>query len=153
MTAGPGYTVRCPSCGTRNRIPADRVDDRPKCGKCKRPIELGGLFTGKPAAVTDGTFAAEVLRSPLPVLLDCWAAWCGPCRMVGPVIDELAGQWKGRIKTAKLNVDENPQTAARFGIQSIPTLLVFDGGKLKDTLVGALPKQEIVRRMSPFLGV
>lgn len=142
------YTIRCTGCGTKNRIPASRVNDRPKCGKCGQPMELAGLFSGKPVVVTDNNFETEVLKSPLPVLLDCWAEWCGPCRMVGPIIDELANEWKGRVRTAKLNVDENQRVAGMFQIRSIPTLLIFNRGRLVDTLVGALPKQEIVGKMA-----
>ncbi len=151
MASPDSYIVRCPGCGTRNRIPAAKVDERPTCGQCRSPIDLRGLFTGRPVEVTDRNFEAEVLRSPLPVLLDCWAPWCGPCRMVGPVIESLAAEWRGRIKVAKINTDENQGTAARFQIRSIPTLLVFDRGKLADTMVGALPKEQIAARMSPFL--
>ncbi|MEW5725703.1 MAG: thioredoxin TrxC [Thermodesulfobacteriota bacterium] len=150
MTAG-AHTFRCPSCGAPNRVQADRLGDRPRCGKCRAPLDTTALLAGKPVVVTDRNFEAEVLRSPLPVLLDCWAPWCGPCRLVGPVMDELAREWRGRVRTAKLNVDENQQTAARFGIRSIPTLLVFEGGQLRETMVGALPKTEIKRRLAPFL--
>ena len=101
--------------------------------------------------VTDRSFEAEVLKSDLPVLLDCWAPWCGPCRMVGPVVDQLAAQWRGRVKIAKLNTDENPQTSARFQIRSIPTLLVFEKGRLVDSIVGAVPQTEIERKMARFL--
>jgi thioredoxin 2 len=105
----------------------------------------------KPIAVTDASFAADVERSPLPVLVDAWAAWCGPCRMIAPVIDELAGELAGRLRVAKLNVDENPVTAARFGLQSIPTLLVFKDGREVDRIVGVQPKSEIARRLQPLL--
>ena len=152
MSAAP-YAVRCPACGTKNRIPADRIKQGPKCGKCKTPIKLAGLFSGVPTVVTDSSFESEVLRSPVPVLLHCGAARCGYSRMIDPVIDELARDWRGRIKTAKLDIDQNPRTAARFGVTSTPTLLVFDGGILRDTMIGALPKAEIVRRMAPFLSV
>jgi len=97
--------------------------------------------------VTDATFAAEVERSPLPVLVDAWAPWCGPCQLIAPVIDELAVEMAGRVRVAKLNVDENPATAARFNLRSIPTLLVLRGGREVDRIVGVQPKSEISRRL------
>ena len=96
--------------------------------------------------VTDATFATDVERSPLPVLVDAWAPWCGPCRMIAPVIDELAAELAGRLRVVKLNVDDNPQTASRFNLRSIPTLLVLKDGREVDRLVGVRPKQEIARR-------
>jgi thioredoxin 2 len=142
--------IRCPSCGTTNRVPREKLQSglAPVCGRCRTrlPADL------TPTTVTDATFAADVEGSPLPVLLDLWAPWCGPCRHLGPVIDELAGEWAGRVRVAKLNVDENPTTAARFRVGSIPTLLVLNGGREVDRLVGAYPKAEIARRLAQVAG-
>lgn len=106
-----------------------------------------GESDGKRAEVTDAMFAIEVERSPLPVVLDLWAAWCQPCRIIAPVIDELAAQMAGRVRFAKLNLDKNPATAARFNVRSIPTLLVLKGGWEIDRIVGVQPKSEIARRV------
>jgi thioredoxin 2 len=142
--------VRCGHCGTKNRIPQARINERPVCGKCKSPLPVGqGL--DRPVDITDATFDSEVLSNRGTVLVDCWAPWCGPCRMVGPVLEQLAREYAGRIKIAKLNVDENPQTASRYAIRSIPTMLLFNRGEMVDNLVGALPKQEIERRLQALL--
>ena len=95
--------------------------------------------------MTDATFASEVEGSPVPVLLDMWAAWCGPCRLLAPIVEDLAGEMAGRVRVAKLNVDQNPATAARFNVRSIPALLVLKGGREVDRMVGVQPKAEIVR--------
>ena len=136
--------VPCPACGVTNRVPMDRIQVRlaPVCGKCRRPLPVGRL-----QPVTDESFGHEVERSTLPVLVDAWAPWCGPCRLIAPVIDELATELAGRVRVVKLNVDDNPRTAARFNLRSIPTLLVFRDGREIDRLVGVQPKQEIARRL------
>ncbi len=143
--------IRCSACGTKNRIPSDKSGVAARCGKCSVLLDITDLFGKKPLIVTDNNFSEKVLKSPIPVLLDCWAPWCGPCRMVGPVMDEIAKEYSGRVRICKLNVDENPLTSAKFNINSIPTMLIFDSAKLKDTLVGALPKQQIINKISGFL--
>ncbi|MDO8736321.1 MAG: thioredoxin [Thermoleophilia bacterium] len=97
--------------------------------------------------VTDANFAAEVLQSEIPVIVDFWADWCAPCRMVSPVIEELAGEMAGRVKVAKLNVDSNRETAARYDIMSIPTVILFERGELSKQVVGALPKESLVKEL------
>ena len=141
---------RCAACGATNRVPPEKIAQglQPVCGKCKAPLTLDAT----PRTVTDATFAAEVERSPLPVLVDLWAPWCGPCRMVAPAIDALASEMAGRLRVAKLNVDESPATSTRFGVQSIPCLLLIQAGREVDRLVGAQPKSEIVRWLERSLG-
>jgi thioredoxin len=113
---------------------------------------VGAGGGGEPVEVTDRTWAAEVERSPIPVLVDFWAAWCGPCRMLAPTIDQLASELAGRVKVAKLNVDENQQTAARLNVSGIPALIMFKGGREVDRLVGVQPKPVIEQRLQRFMG-
>jgi len=101
--------------------------------------------------VNDDAFDAEVLKSPLPVLIDFWAPWCAPCRAIGPVVEELAAQYAGQLKVVKMNVDDNPQTPARYSVRSIPNLIVFKNGEVKDQLIGAVPKAQLVRAIDTVL--
>ncbi len=142
--------IRCPGCGAKNRVPEAKLAQgaKPVCGHCKQPLPAAS----GPLTVSDATFAADVERSPVPVLVDAWAPWCGPCRMVAPVIDELATELAGRVRFVKLNVDDNPHTAQRFDVRSIPTLLLMQNGHEVDRIVGAQPKAEIRRRLDRVLG-
>jgi thioredoxin 2 len=137
--------IRCPACGADNRVPRDKIESglTAICGRCKTPLPLAAA----PLTVTDASFPNDVERSPLPVLVDAWAAWCMPCRTIAPVIEELAAEMTGRVRVAKLNVDENPATASRFDLRSIPTLLIFKDGREIDRIVGVHPKAEIRRRL------
>lgn len=106
---------------------------------------------GKPFVVTDKSFEKDVLKESTLTVTDFWATWCGPCRMVAPILDEIAKEFDGKIKIAKLDVDSNPMTAAQYGVQSIPTMIVFKGGKEVDRLVGAMPKARLLERIKPHM--
>ena len=144
--------VDCRNCGARNRVDEARLaTSEARCGRCGERLAAVGQDS-RPVTITDQTFEREVLQaSGRPVLVDCWAPWCGPCRMVGPIMDQLAAESAGRYRIAKLNVDDNPQTASRFNITSIPTMLLFKDGKLIDRLIGAQPKQAIAERLQVAL--
>ena len=126
--------IACPACGTGNRVPAERLGDAPKCGKCASP-----LFDGHPLQLTDTSFEALVGGTDLPVVVDCWAEWCGPCKRFAPIFEEAARTLEPKVRLAKLDVDANPASSTRLGIRSIPTLLLFKGGKEVARISGAMP--------------
>lgn len=139
--------VKCSHCGANNRVAAS-PEKQAVCGRCKN--FLPG-FSAQPLIVTDANFGEIVEKARHPVLLDFWAAWCGPCRIIAPVIDSLAKDFAGKAIIGKLNVDENQRTAARFGVQSIPTLLVLKNGREVDRIVGAQTKEAIARKLQKHL--
>ena len=145
--------VTCPSCGAKNRVDESKAAQaQPKCGRCDAGLAGASAVSGEPIVVTDATFERDVPAvTGRPVLVDCWAPWCGPCRMLEPTIKQLAAESGGRYVIAKLNTDENPRTAAQFRIDGIPTMLVFKDGQLVDKLVGLQPKQAIAARLASLV--
>lgn len=144
------FLLRCTECGVKNKIPADGVDSGPKCGKCKHPLRVDELFEPQPLNVTESNFQEKVLGSPLPTLVFAWAPWCPTCRSFLPVIDGYARESKGRVRVGKLNVDEAPALSSSYSILSVPQILIFDNGMLKETLPGAMQKHEIQSRMAAY---
>ena len=142
--------VVCRRCEAKNRVDEKRLAaGEAKCGRCGEKLEAQShVHDSTPINITDQSFERDVLQTTgRPVLVDCWAPWCGPCRMIAPVLDQLAAESNGNYRIAKLNVDENPQISSRFQISSIPTMLIFKDGKLIDRLIGAQPKQTIAERL------
>jgi thioredoxin 2 len=144
--------VACPNCGAKNRVDESRAGRmQPVCGRCGQKLPVTSATDGPahPVTITDQSLPQELSRAGAkPVLVDCWAPWCGPCRMIAPVMDQLAAEAAGRYVVAKLNVDENPATASRFHIDGIPALLIFKNGQLVDRIVGLQPKQAIASRLA-----
>ena len=136
--------VRCPSCGTSNRIvPTKQGGRKPVCGKCGTALGVAS----EPVIVTDANFGEIVEKSLIPVLVDFWATWCGPCRMVAPIVEQVAKEMAGKAVVGKLDVDANPVTAGRFRVQSIPSLLIFKNGREVDRIVGVQSREAIVHRL------
>jgi thioredoxin 2 len=127
--------VTCPACGTKNRVPAS-AKGKAQCANCQAPVPWI-------AAADDASYTAVVEESSLPVLLDLWAPWCGPCRMVSPALESLARDLAGRVKLVKVNVDDSPATSQRFAVQGIPTLLVLDRGRVVSRQTGAAPESAL----------
>jgi thioredoxin 2 len=131
-------TVPCPFCATLNRVDLGRLADQPKCGECGRPILLD-----RPLAVGDAAFDRVIGDTEVPVVVDCYADWCGPCKMMAPLLDDLAHDRQGDLLVTKLDTDRNQATARRFDIRSIPTLLIFSGGREVGRQTGAVPRAQL----------
>lgn len=135
---GKQATVACPFCATLNRVDLGRLPDRPKCGHCGRPILLD-----RPVAVTDATVDGVLGGTAVPVVMDCYADWCGPCKIVAPILDAFAHEREGDVLVTKLDTDRQPATSQRFEIRAIPTLLVFRGGREVGRRTGVLSRPEL----------
>lgn len=131
---GHRITVRCQFCQTWNRVVAARATDRPKCGKCGKPI-----LVDRPISLNDETFTRTINGSEIPVLVDFYADWCGPCKVMAPSVDQLAAENQGKLLVAKLDTDRSPRTAQSFDIRGIPTVIVFRGGRESQRSSGAMP--------------
>lgn len=132
--------VVCPNCQSSNRIPGARLGDRPKCGKCKQP-----LFVGRPLELSDRTFDKHLHRTDLPLVVDFWAPWCGPCKIMAPFFEQAAAELEPRVRLAKVNTDESPMLAQRYGISSIPTTAVFRGGREVARQPGAMNLAQLMQ--------
>jgi len=131
--------IVCPSCGATNRVPETRLGEHPTCGKCKQ-----ALFAGKPAVLDDTNFTRHIDASDIPVVVDFWAPWCGPCRSMAPHFERAAGMLEPQVRLAKLDTEQAQQTAARYGIRSIPTLIMFRNGKEVARQSGAVDANTLV---------
>jgi thioredoxin 2 len=131
-------TAACPFCATLNRVDLTRLADRPRCGNCRRPILLD-----RPVAVGDATLDAVLAGTTVPVVVDCYADWCGPCKIMAPILDDFARAHEGEVLVAKLDTDRNPAAAQRFGIRAVPTLLVFRHGRETARHAGVLRREEL----------
>lgn len=149
--ASPPLILRCSECGGKNRVPVEKIKPGVACGKCHAPLQTEDILTPWAIPVSDLNFDSKVLKSPLPVLLEFVSPTCGACSISRPVINRLAAEWKGRVRVGRMDILANPGAANRYQVMSTPTSLIFDRGRLMDTIVGAAPREMILQKMSPYL--
>lgn len=137
--------IACSSCHSLNRVPEERLLQQPVCGKCK-----AALFSGKPIELTSANFAAHANKSDLPLVVDFWASWCGPCKNFAPIFDQVTQELEPQFRFGKINTEQQQQLAAQFNIRSIPTLMIFKQGKVLAQQAGAFPKPALVQWLSNY---
>jgi thioredoxin 2 len=151
LPEAPPLILRCIECGSKNRVPIAKLNSGATCGKCHAPIHTEDVLAAWTIPVSDINFETKVLQSPLPVLLECVSASCGACTVSRPVINQLAAEWKGRIRVCRTDVIQNPITANKYEVMSTPTSLILDRGRLVDKIIGAAPREMYIQKMTPFL--
>lgn len=143
--------IPCPKCGARNRIDETRIYDSPICGRCRHPLSESAAPAGTVLPIDDHSFEMVALYTDKPLVVDCWAPGCSPCKKIEPVLATLAGRYAGRVNIMNLDVEENPMTVKKFSVQNIPTLLFLKNGQLVNTITGEAPMEEIERQMLAIL--
>jgi thioredoxin 2 len=150
-SSGITLTLRCGACHAKNRVPAAKLHTAPKCGRCGEPLEHQDIESGRPVIVTDANFDQTVKRSPLPVLLYGWAPWCSVCSGTNSTVDQVAAETKGKVRVAKLNIQNNPRLASEYDILSVPSFFIFDAGNMRQHIPGAVPKHDLLLQLARFL--
>jgi thioredoxin len=150
MDSGKPFIIRCTRCRSRNRIPSEKIDKKPVCGKCGDPLQVSGLLINRPVDVSDSSFEKEVIQAPIPVLAVFWAPWCSVCQKILPIASRIASGLGGRIKVVKINTEKNPVTASRFHVMSVPLMIIFDNGREKENIMGAASELDILKKLAPY---
>lgn len=144
-------TLRCSQCRAKNRVQVTKLHSGALCGKCGAVLQHEHVLDGRPLMVDEASFDRLVMQSPLPVLLYCWAPWCSVCGSTTPMVEALASETNGKVRVAKLNVDQNPNLASRFNIMGVPAFFIIDGGEIKHHFPGAIDRHDLMMKMAAFI--